>query len=79
MDVKTYLDAVPVLAGEGVLGLLLEALLALRQSLVPEGNFGLASVGRKGIARREILVRLEGFQWSKSNDRNERPTFQQPS
>lgn len=29
------LDAVPVLAGEGVDGLLLEALLALRQSLVP--------------------------------------------
>ena len=31
----THLDAVPVLAGEGVLGLLLEALLALGQSLVP--------------------------------------------
>lgn len=30
-----YLDAVPVLAGEGVDGLLLEALLALGQSLVP--------------------------------------------
>lgn len=30
-----YLDAEPVLAGEGVLGLLLETLLALGQSLVP--------------------------------------------
>lgn len=29
------LDAVPVLAGEGVLGLLLETLLALGQTLVP--------------------------------------------
>lgn len=32
-----HLDSVPVLAGKGVLGLLLEALLTLRQSLVP-GN-----------------------------------------
>jgi hypothetical protein len=32
---STHLDAVPVLAGEGVLGLLLETLLALGQSLVP--------------------------------------------
>lgn len=31
----SYLDAVPVLAGEGVDGLLLETLLALGQSLVP--------------------------------------------
>ena len=30
-----YLDGIPVLAGKGVLGSLLEALLALRQSLVP--------------------------------------------
>jgi hypothetical protein len=30
------LDGVPVLAGKRILGLLLEALLALRQSLVPE-------------------------------------------
>ena len=28
-ELQTYLDPVPVLAGEGVLGLLLEALLAL--------------------------------------------------
>ena len=33
--VETHLDAVPVLAGEGVLGLLLKTLLALGQSLVP--------------------------------------------
>lgn len=32
---KAYLDGVPVLAGEGVDGLLLETLLALGQSLVP--------------------------------------------
>ena len=32
---STNLDVVPVLAGEGVDGLLLEALLALRESLVP--------------------------------------------
>lgn len=32
---RAYLNVEPVLAGEGVLGLLLEALLALRQSLVP--------------------------------------------
>jgi hypothetical protein len=32
---KTYLQGVPVLAGEGVLGLLLKTLLALGQSLVP--------------------------------------------
>lgn len=32
---STYLDLVPVLAGEGVHGLLLETLLALGQSLVP--------------------------------------------
>lgn len=31
----THLDRVPVLAGERVHGLLLEALLALRESLVP--------------------------------------------
>ena len=34
-NMVTHLDAVPVLTGEGVLGSLLEALLALRQSLVP--------------------------------------------
>lgn len=33
--VKSYLDRVPILAGEGVDGLLLETLLALGQSLVP--------------------------------------------
>lgn len=32
---NSYLDGVPVLAGEGVDGLLLETLLALGQSLVP--------------------------------------------
>lgn len=31
----SYLDGIPVLAGEGVDGLLLETLLALGQSLVP--------------------------------------------
>jgi hypothetical protein len=30
-----YLDLVPVLAGEGILSLLLETLLALREALVP--------------------------------------------
>lgn len=35
MSVSSYLDGVPVLAGEGVDGLLLETLLALGQSLVP--------------------------------------------
>ncbi len=30
-----YLNLVPILAGEGIHGLLLEALLALRESLVP--------------------------------------------
>ena len=34
-NVATHLDAVPVLTGEGVLGPLLDALLALGQSLVP--------------------------------------------
>lgn len=42
--IQTYLNAVPVLAREGVLGLLLEALLALGQSLVPKRNFGLANL-----------------------------------
>lgn len=35
MSGNSYLDGVPVLAGEGVDGLLLETLLALGQSLVP--------------------------------------------
>ncbi len=37
-----YLEGVPVLAGEGVLGLLLEALLTLGKSLVPAGGIELA-------------------------------------
>jgi len=32
---STHLDRVPVLAGEGILGLLLEALLSFRKALVP--------------------------------------------
>lgn len=36
MGVFSYLDGVPVLAGERVDGLLLETLLALGQSLVPK-------------------------------------------
>ena len=45
-EVGTYLDRVPVLAGEGVLGPLLEALLALRQSLVPieQGNMSATTI-----------------------------------
>lgn len=36
MEIFSYLDGVPVLAGERVDGLLLETLLALGQSLVPK-------------------------------------------
>ena len=38
----SYLEGVPVLAGEGVLGLLLKALLTLGKSLVPAGGIELA-------------------------------------
>ena len=34
-EFPAHLNSVPVLAGKGILGLLLETLLALRQSLVP--------------------------------------------
>ena len=49
------LDLIPVLAGEGILGLLLKTLLALRQSLVPVKASRLAQMatsieGRQAIA-----------------------------
>lgn len=43
----TNLDRVPVLAGEGVHGLLLEALLALGESLVPVARVSIISFDRK--------------------------------
>lgn len=46
----TYLDRVPILAGEGVHGLLLEALLALRESLVPIVKQSVAIFDRDGVA-----------------------------
>ena len=39
MSAGTDLDRVPVFSGEGILGLLLQALLALGQSLVPGGQW----------------------------------------
>jgi hypothetical protein len=43
----THLDREPVLAGEGVHGLLLEALLALRESLVPVTRVSMISFVRR--------------------------------
>jgi hypothetical protein len=55
----THLDAVPILAGEGVLGLLLEALLALGQSLVPA--LRVSAIGNPPAAgwRLEIVLSVE--------------------
>ena len=50
----THLDAVPVLAGEGVLGLLLEALLALGQSLVPAPR--VSAIGNPPDARGRLDI-----------------------
>ena len=45
-----YLDLIPVLAGEGILSLLLETLLALRKALVPAHTSVIASRGVRGHA-----------------------------
>lgn len=69
-----YLDAIPVLAGEGVLGLLLETLLALGQSLVPAGVAKLA----RPFAHADMVIvecRLAGRRGHLEGVR----TFQQPS
>ena len=42
-----YLDTKPVLAGKGILGLLLETLLTLRQPLVPRERLWLADESRR--------------------------------
>lgn len=67
MTVETYLDGVPVLAGEGVLCLLLEALLALRQSLVPVQNCLLARIifdTRGGVRWHGDALAGVAFDWN---------------
>lgn len=64
---SSYLDGVPVLAGEGVDGLLLETLLALRQSLVPVMKTTISALPpsffrHRRIGRRKVvksMLRLE--------------------
>lgn len=46
----SHLDRIPILAGEGVDGLLLEALLALRESLVP-GLRLVSKIIKDGLAK----------------------------